>query len=67
MLFMVPAGLRYLGSGIETNFDRRFQFMECDAERLFADWTPDWSDLMDFEVVPVATSEEIHKVMSREV
>jgi len=60
---MMPAGLRYLGSWIETNFDRCFQLMECDDERLFADWTANWSDLMDFEIVPVTTSQEIQNVM----
>ena len=60
---MMPEGLRYLGSWIETNFDRCFQLMECEDERLFADWMVNWSDLMDFEIVPVATSQEIQKVM----
>jgi Protein of unknown function (DUF3303) len=55
---MLPDGLRYVGSWIETNFDRCFQLMECDDDRLFADWIAQWNDLMDFEVVPVATSAE---------
>ena len=55
---MLPDGLHYLGSWIETNFDRCFQLMECDDDRLFADWMAQWNDLMDFEVVPVATSAE---------
>jgi len=55
---MLPDGLRYVGSWIETNFDRCFQLMECDDEHLFADWMAKWNDLMDFEVVPVATSAE---------
>jgi len=64
---MTPDGLRYVGSWIETNFDRCFQLMECEDARLFADWTAKWSDLMDFEIVPVATSEEVQKVMFPEV
>jgi len=56
---MLPDGMHYCASWIETNFDRCFQLMECDDERLFADWIVKWSDLADFEVVPVATSEEI--------
>ena len=58
---MMPDGLRYVGSWIETNFDRCFQLMECDDERLFADWMAKWNDLMDFEVVPVATSPEMQQ------
>jgi len=31
---MAPDGLTYVGSWIETNFDRCFQLMECDDARL---------------------------------
>jgi len=30
---MMPDGLTYVGSWIETNFDRCFQVVECDDER----------------------------------
>jgi hypothetical protein len=55
---MAPDGLKYVGSWIETNFDRCFQIMECDDARLLQEWIANWSDLVDFEVVPVVTSEE---------
>ncbi len=58
---MMPEGLHYRGSWIETNFDRGFQLMECDDENLLADWIANWNDLASFEVVPVATSEAIQK------
>ena len=54
---MMPAGLSYVGSWIETNFDRCFQVMKCDDERLLQEWADRWRDLMDFEFVPVQTSE----------
>jgi hypothetical protein len=54
---MMPDGLKYVGSWIETNFDRCFQVMECDDEKLLHDWADRWRDLMDFEFVPVRTSE----------
>jgi Protein of unknown function (DUF3303) len=54
---MMPEGLRYVGSWIEPNFDRCFQVMECDDERLFHEWTRHWADLMEFEIVPVVTSD----------
>jgi len=60
---MMPEGLHYRGSWIETNFDRCFQLMECDDERLFADWMANWNDLMDFEVVPVTTSADMQKTL----
>jgi hypothetical protein len=60
---LMPEGLHYSGSWIETNFDRCFQLMECDDERLFAAWVANWNDLMDFEVVPVTTSAEMQKTL----
>jgi len=38
--------------------------MECEDERLFADWMANWNDLVDFEIVPVATSDEMQKILS---
>ena len=54
---MMPDGLAYVGSWIETNFDRCFQVMECEDERLLHEWADHWRDLMDFEFVPVLTSD----------
>ena len=55
---MMPDGLNYVDSWIEPNYDRCFQLMECDDPSLFGQWTANWDDLMDFEIVPVATSVE---------
>jgi hypothetical protein len=54
----MPAGLEYVGSWIEVNFDRCFQVMKCDDVRLLEEWASHWRDLMDFEFVPVVTSDE---------
>ena len=53
-----PAGLKYVGSWIEANFDRCFQLMECDDARLLQQWVAFWSDLIEFEIVPVVPSAE---------
>jgi uncharacterized protein DUF3303 len=60
---MMPEGLRYVGSWIEVNFDRCFQLMECDDARLLQEWITSWTDLIEFEVVPVTTSEETREVV----
>lgn len=59
---MMPDGLKYVGSWVEENFDRCFQVMECEDERLLREWADRWSDLMDFEFVPVRTSEAARRV-----
>ncbi len=53
---LMPDGLRYVSSWVEANFARCFQVMECDDLSLLMAWINEWSDLVDFEVVPVVTS-----------
>ena len=55
---MMPDGLRYVSSWVETNWDRCFQVMECEDPRLLDEWIAGWSDLADFEIVPVVTSQQ---------
>jgi hypothetical protein len=58
-----PDGLNYVGSWIEANFDRCFQLMECDDARLLQQWVAAWSDLIDFEIVPVVPSTETRQAI----
>ncbi|MBA3670984.1 MAG: DUF3303 family protein [Gemmatimonadaceae bacterium] len=55
---LAPEGLRYMSSVISGNGDRCYQLMECDRRELLDLWMAAWTDLVDFEVVPVITSTE---------
>jgi Domain of unknown function (DUF3303) len=56
---MLPPGLEYIDSWIdERSLGRCFQLMETDTPELFDEWIAGWSDLVDFEVVPVIGSSE---------
>ena len=55
---MVPDGLQYRGSWVTADLRRCFQIMECDDRRLLDRWMAKWSDITDFEVIPVVTSAE---------
>ena len=55
---MLPPGLVYLDSWVDERLDRCFQLMETDDPGLFDAWTAAWSDLAEFEVVPVLRSAE---------
>ena len=59
----VPEGLRYVDSWIEASFGRCFQLMECDDARLLQQWVTLWSDLVEFEIVPVVPSTETRKTI----
>lgn len=61
---MMPDGLRYIDSWVEPSFERCFQLMETDDAALFGEWTKNWHDLMEFEIVPVITSLEARKLMA---
>jgi hypothetical protein len=54
---MLPPGLEYVDSWIdERTLDRCFQLMETEDAGLFDAWIASWSDLAEFEVVPVIDS-----------
>jgi hypothetical protein len=55
---LLPAGLTYVDSWVDDRLERCFQLMEADDPRLLDEWTARWSDLVEFEVVPVITSAE---------
>ena len=60
---MAPDGLTYVESWVEANFDRCFQLMECDDARLLQRWVAFWSDLIEFEIVPVVPSAETRETI----
>ena len=53
---MAPEGLRYVSSWVTTDLRRCFQVMECDELSLLEQWLANWSDLVEFDVIPVMTS-----------
>ena len=53
---MAPEGLTYVSSWVTEDMDRCYQVMECDDRRLLEQWMTRWSDVTDFEVIPVVTS-----------
>jgi hypothetical protein len=55
---MLPEGVTYFSSWVETSFDRCFQLMEAPDEDGLHAWADRWRDLVDFEFVPVLTSAE---------
>ncbi len=55
---MMPDGLNYVSSWIETDFKKCFQLMETEDVKLFNEWMANWNDLVEFEIIPVMTSKE---------
>jgi uncharacterized protein DUF3303 len=55
---LMPEGVEYRGSWVTEDLRRCFQVMACDDRRLLDEWINNWSDITDFEVIPVVTSAE---------
>jgi uncharacterized protein DUF3303 len=53
---LLPDGLTYLASWVDAESPRCFQLMETEDAATLDLWTSRWSDLVDFEIVPVVTS-----------
>jgi hypothetical protein len=60
----LPEGLRYVDSWVEANFDRCFQLMECDDVVLLQQWTLQWRDLVELEIVPVSPSRSVRELFA---
>ncbi len=56
---LMPDGLNYISSWITDDLSRCYQVMETAERDLLDRWLAEWSDLVDFEVLPVLTSAEV--------
>ena len=50
----MPHGLTFVSSDVSADLGRCFQLMECDDVTLLQRWVVQWSELIEFEIVPVA-------------
>ena len=55
---MLPDGVTYHASWIDSPRLRCFQLMEAPHEESLRPWLAAWGDLTEFEVIPVVTSAE---------
>lgn len=53
---MLPEGVAYLASWIDSTGARCFQLMEAQHAELLNAWASAWKDLVEFEIVPVVSS-----------
>ena len=55
---MAPEGLTYVSSWVDETLSTCYQVMQTADRALLDDWMRRWSDLVEFEVHPVITSQE---------
>lgn len=64
---MAPEGVAYVTSWVDLEFHRCFQVMEAPNAPLLKQWTDNWDDLVDFEIIPVRTSAEAAAAIAPEL
>jgi len=62
---MMPDGLNYISSWIDTELKVCYQLMETEDPALFPRWTENWDDLMEFKIVPVRTSADTTTILEK--
>jgi hypothetical protein len=55
---MLPENVVYQASWIDPATDRCYQVMEAPDRQALTPWIERWNDIVDFEVIPVLTSQE---------
>lgn len=64
---LAPEGLKYVSSWVDLEFCRCFQIMEAENEGILKEWTKNWEDLVEFEIVPVRTSAQAAAAIAPEL
>ena len=55
---LAPEGVKYISSWVDEKLERCFQLMEAEDVAYLDEWMCNWSDLVEFEVYPVVSSQE---------
>lgn len=61
---LAPEGVTYLSSWVTADLSTCYQIMETADRALLEEWMRRWSDLVEFEVHPVITSQEAAQRMA---
>ena len=64
---MMPDGLKYVSSFVAADLGRCFQLMEADDVTLLQRWVAEWSDLTEFEVVPVVAGKDTAEALAQQL
>ena len=60
---LMPVGLHFVNSWITEDVTVCYQVMETDDRNKLNQWISAWSDLVDFEVIPVITSQQAREII----
>jgi hypothetical protein len=55
---LTPDGVAFVNSWVTADLGRCFQVMECDDVALLQRWVAEWSNLIEFEILPVVEGKD---------
>lgn len=61
---MAPDDVRYVNSWVTSDLSQCYQVMESPDRARLDEWLQQWSDLVDFDVVPVITSPDAQAIVA---
>jgi hypothetical protein len=61
---MMPDGVTFINSWVTADLGRCFQLLESGDLAMLQRWVAQWSDLVEFEIVPVVEGKETADAMS---
>lgn len=64
---MMPEGVAFVNSWVAADLGRCFQVMECDDVALLQRWVVEWSDLIEFEIVPVVQGKDTAAALAEQL
>ncbi len=62
---MLPDGLTFVDSWVTADHTHCYQIMMCDDGSLLDSWILRWTDLADFDVVPVVKGSDAAKIYEK--
>ena len=64
---LMPEGVTFVESWVSADLGRCFQVMACDDVALLQRWVSAWSDLVEFEIVPVSSGRDTAAALSEKL
>ena len=64
---LMPDDLTFVGSWVSADLGRCFLIVECDEITALQKWVAEWSDLVEFEIVPVVTGEQVSEALKAQM
>ena len=61
---LMPEGVTFVASWVAADLGRCFQVMDCADVTLLQRWVAEWTDLVEFEIVPVTPGKETAAALS---